>query len=550
MDKISHRKLVDQVVRNKMDRDRMLRIAKPLNPLLQTGVFNFQRQQYFGRGWGPVEWNNVFTCVRANESGSFDLAGNFVRVAANRPKISNAGLRMDAAGPTQWVRNNTGVGLVAGLLSSGGALPTNWQINYNASGLTNANVTIGAVTKINGIDCVPITIAGTPSGASTVNIVPEAVATAANGQAWVGATWLALASAGTLPGGSSFELDELDGAGAFLAATTLTHSPVLDATLRRYSVTRTNNNASTARERLQIRLVTQAATPLNVTVYIGLPTLEIAATASTIPQRTTGSAITPAADAITFKRVGYGKATFVFDNDTTQTITGITKTSAYAIPTNLNRGIIKRVTMYDDGVAAGAGTAFNPADVGGTITLSNSNFTASTSNVATGNGVRGLTSRSAGLLYLEFQSVIEGDNSDLIGLASSTGTLTGNAGSVGTLGYSGDGTWCNANGFPSSGGPVLSTAGRIGIAINFTSGKFWLRVNGGNWNNDVLANQNPATGAGGFVLAASVSGVALFPYARLRNSLRVPQCTVVTGAVASPALAFIDAIPSGFSAWG
>lgn len=41
----------------------------------------------------------------------------------------------------------------------------------------------------------------------------------------------------------------------------------------------------------------------------------------------------------------------------------------------------------------------------------------------------------------------------------------------------------------------------VGIAVDMGAGLIWFRTNGGNWNNDILANQNPATGTGGISIA-------------------------------------------------
>lgn len=43
----------------------------------------------------------------------------------------------------------------------------------------------------------------------------------------------------------------------------------------------------------------------------------------------------------------------------------------------------------------------------------------------------------------------------------------------------------------------------LGMAVDFGNSNIWFRTNGGNWNNDVLANQNPATNTGGI----SISGI-------------------------------------------
>jgi hypothetical protein len=48
---------------------------------------------------------------------------------------------------------------------------------------------------------------------------------------------------------------------------------------------------------------------------------------------------------------------------------------------------------------------------------------------------------------------------------------------------------------------TFTAADNIGVAFDPFSEKVWFRKNGGNWNNDVIGNQNPATNTGGISLA-------------------------------------------------
>lgn len=60
-----------------------------------------------------------------------------------------------------------------------------------------------------------------------------------------------------------------------------------------------------------------------------------------------------------------------------------------------------------------------------------------------------------------------------------------------------------------SGWTLASNGSAIVVAVDFTAGKIWFwNPVAANWNNDILANQNPATGAGGIV--HGITG-ALFP---------------------------------------
>ena len=79
------------------------------------------------------------------------------------------------------------------------------------------------------------------------------------------------------------------------------------------------------------------------------------------------------------------------------------------------------------------------------------------------------------------------------------------------------------------------------IAIDFGLKKIWFRTNAGNWNNAVLASQNPATGVGGFDVTTPVSTAAMAT-AQFNNN-----GDSVTANFAGP---FAQAVPSGFSAWG
>jgi hypothetical protein len=102
----------------------------------------------------------------------------------------------------------------------------------------------------------------------------------------------------------------------------------------------------------------------------------------------------------------------------------------------------------------------------------------------------------------------------------------------------------------------LGSIGNVGVgatvailtAWNFTTKKFWIYNPAiSKWNNDVLANQNPATGTGGY----SFSGVTgtLFPafsaisHARLGSPYN--SCLMNTqGSFTNSSV-----VPTGFTAW-
>jgi hypothetical protein len=150
------------------------------------------------------------------------------------------------------------------------------------------------------------------------------------------------------------------------------------------------------------------------------------------------------------------------------------------------------------GGGGGGGVTWNTADKTGTITLSGSNLTATLNSSSIG-VVRGSTSHTSGKYY--FEATVGTASSTpfwQIGLATATKSLTPT--------YLGDDT--NGLGFSASGADYYNAGNQsswvsaapgdvICLAVDFTNAKVWARLNGGNWLNDVIGNQNPATNTGG-----------------------------------------------------
>lgn len=81
----------------------------------------------------------------------------------------------------------------------------------------------------------------------------------------------------------------------------------------------------------------------------------------------------------------------------------------------------------------------------------------------------------------------------------------------------------------------------LAIEVDFALGKAWFANGAGGWNNDILANQNPATGTGG--IALTVSG-SLAPTYQLAENAGTPGVATARFLAAS----FTRAISSGFVA--
>ncbi len=183
--------------------------------------------------------------------------------------------------------------------------------------------------------------------------------------------------------------------------------------------------------------------------------------------------------------------------------------------------------------------AWNPSDKG-TVTLSNSNYTASTSGG--NNEVRATLSHSTGKWYLEYNNVnFFGGGGGALAFANSTEPLTNNSfGSPGYFGVSSSGGSFGDMGFLSMGS---SPTGHVtGIAVDLTNLLIWFQYDGtGNWNGSGTAD--PATGTGGVSLSGFGSPGAVFPYFWGQNSA---NATLNSG---DGNQAFTGTVPTGFTAW-
>lgn len=157
--------------------------------------------------------------------------------------------------------------------------------------------------------------------------------------------------------------------------------------------------------------------------------------------------------------------------------------------------------------------AFSSGDAfSNNITFSNSNLTiTSSSGLVHARSCIQLPG-SPSLVYCSFTASVTGANG--LGITNTTLPAAGT-----TLGadtnaviYRSDGTVFTNNATATT--LASYTAGDvIDMAIDQNHSKIWWRKNGGNWNNDVIGNQNPATNTGGYTY--SVTGTLLFVAAQI-----------------------------------
>jgi hypothetical protein len=198
-----------------------------------------------------------------------------------------------------------------------------------------------------------------------------------------------------------------------------------------------------------------------------------------------------------------------------------------------------RRMMLGTAAAALPTTTWSPTDKSAAITLSSGNLTAT----STGTGLSAVRATSAMASAKYYWEVTVGavNGSSLqpsIGIANASMALNNYVGSD-----------TNSVAIVTSGGVLLNAAslGAIGaftagdvmdVAVDTTAKKIWFRKNGGNWNNDVIANQNPALGVGGMSFS-SITG----PYFPATSGQNSPNSAVT---VNFGATAFASTPPAGF----
>lgn len=189
-----------------------------------------------------------------------------------------------------------------------------------------------------------------------------------------------------------------------------------------------------------------------------------------------------------------------------------------------------------------AGITWNPLDKDPDIALSGGNLNAQRSVFSGSSYVSARGTGSHATLKYYFEATGGGAGQRAIGLANSlmplsASVLGSTANSVGFWGHDGS---------LRIGGATVATAQTVGagqvacVAIDFGGNLVWVKRAGNDWNGNPAAN--PATGVGGFAFAAAMPGAAF------------NACTINSVGLAwllnNGQVAFVDAIPAGFVAWG
>lgn len=95
---------------------------------------------------------------------------------------------------------------------------------------------------------------------------------------------------------------------------------------------------------------------------------------------------------------------------------------------------------------------------------------------------------------------------------------------------------------------TLAQGAIVGVAVDFVNQKVWFTKDGSTWNNDIIANQNPATDTGGAPLTNQIfapSGVYNTVYPGFADG--DASGTAMTANFGATSFAY--SLPAGFKAW-
>lgn len=214
-----------------------------------------------------------------------------------------------------------------------------------------------------------------------------------------------------------------------------------------------------------------------------------------------------------------------------------------------------------------ATTTWDPSNKSPSLTLSGGNLTATCTAAHSANLVRATNSQSSGKYYCEHTFTTVPSNGDEgFGLCtaatsmSSTTLWLGHDGATSTSVGNYNGLIYLNNGSFVVSFPPMTAGSNFGFAVDFTNKKLWYwnptaaGQSGGEWNGDVLANQNPALNVGGIDMSVAHplsgfgTGTAFFPAMDLEDNTAVGTTNFGASAYAILSTAIASSI-NGFNNW-
>lgn len=196
--------------------------------------------------------------------------------------------------------------------------------------------------------------------------------------------------------------------------------------------------------------------------------------------------------------------------------------------------------------AGGAATTWDPGAHGTGISLDATHLIATYTGSSATNAAKANVSHSTGKFYFELTWNVNANNARESGIGNSSAGLTGyqlGVNDTNSIGWGGSGavfccsgtTLTNIQAYGTTPPVTLGIASDLGGAL-----EWFFSANVSQWNNDILANQNPATGTGG--IARSVTGAPFFPMASLFASGDAVTACFLPGC-------YVFTKPAGFGDW-
>lgn len=253
--------------------------------------------------------NSLAIFTRTSNGYYLDANGNMSVASANTPRFeyySNGSFRglLIESQRTNSIRNNSMTGAAVGAPGTPGTLPTGWT-TYNNTGIVPRVVEIGTEQ---GIDYIDVSFSGIPtgSGASYVQFNNVGIS-AANAQTWSVSTYLKIVS-GSLTNISPLllSIQENTSAGAYIIGDGLATTPTT-ANLISYRpvYTRTlSGGATTALLNVFYQVNMVAGQPVDLTLRIGMPQMELGTSMSSVI-RTTSATATRSGDVLTVNSTSF-----------------------------------------------------------------------------------------------------------------------------------------------------------------------------------------------------------------------------------------------------
>lgn len=256
--------------------------------------------------------------TRFNSSGVLVTeTANTIRVDYDPVTLALRGILCEPATRND-IRNNTMVGAASG---TPGTTPTNWSV-VTASGIA---INVVGTGQENGVDYIDFRIVGTATAgvSAAINFESTSQVVTATGETWTTSAFLKLVSGSlsTITSISAGIREALSG-GTFVQDTIGANIKAsITSTLTRFSQVSVVGGATSVRAMPKFYISIANGAVVDATIRIGLPQFEKRDTALR-PIRTSGSAISRAADALTIKAHGTNDFTLTYDDASTGSFTG------------------------------------------------------------------------------------------------------------------------------------------------------------------------------------------------------------------------------------